>query len=1164
MEQRYLTVRSQLEELGYTQQFQLDSLPLVEKLVGDLLKTTESLQKYMKLSQDILTERDTLLLGAEPYKCDNAKLVKECNDLHLAFLQYKERSEKNQQELKNRVCELERVKTDCNKENEELKSQVKVLEENSLKSNRQIKSTATKPFKTSTAASLKPKITPRETSSAMCMAENKISNLTKEINRLKNDKLELAQANIAYKNQVNSRDKEIKRLTQMLHGGRPLEALNQDCCYKDIEVKIAKLQDEVANLKRLNFDLETRLKDAITKQHEAMKRALNLAEKNKILEKELKDIDQMALAVEHECNTTVKSNTETVNRLQNRLHEAVLQVQKLEREIMECKREKHELISELEIVKGEKKHLQGILESSLAEKNTASSRMAQYGIIENDLNLEIDRLVQLNAEQRRKIAELECKILPKSCFVSKSKKEEPPNGVKSKKSAPYKPKEKPPITKKYRMQSGDHVVTENSSCGYKKIVEDAATSPIKTLCPFPHPELCIKHIEELIVKEIQEKNVCFDHLKEVIGKEINELNTKANTSLEQFKEERDFYKKECDALMEKVKVMCNRTEQTDLQKKLFDKEQELSKLQQELCNILQEKQSLLIRLDSARSQPEQDYDALSYRSSTKRLERERDLLRADIQHLEEERDGLRHRISVLCEDYNQEKARLENMLRERDNEMRRMELDHREIIHSQGSKRAAINNLQDECDMLATQLKNCQAELTQQKVSYSQLKMLHEQSDRALCDCQNQLLQADKSIGQAQETIKLLEAEKENGKKDVINLKNELLVMKNNLLMCDREKDSLLHTLDEKTEKLVAIEHELSCKSKKIENLEATISDLKNRISDNLTDRSTKEYQLKSVTSDVQNLQRELESSKRARELALEENRRLQDDLTSCTRDNKRVQNDLDIAKRQVDDLRRQLQHYVAEIKRAEDLISQKEVERSEMLDHYKSLSEEATNLESTNHTLESEATQAKVQLSVALDHAADLERKVEVQCTMIHDYEKQISNLTAQIARLESQVEHGNIDKERIEAELISVRDLCLKLDKQKDNLMKQLNDKDSVRTEINRECNNLRRNSQTLQSELDKERNTVENLEKHLVQIRQESVEMKLLNEELRADVQKLKVNIQDLQSKLISTTEQLDLYQEKALDYSNQNKQLRREVANERFYRAKAEDSKRYPSL
>lgn len=38
---------------------------------------------------------------------------------------------------------------------------------------------------------------------------------------------------------------------------------------------------------------------------------------------------------------------------------------------------------------------------------------------------------------------------------------------------------------------------------------------------------------------------------------------------------------------------------------------------------------------------------------------------------------------------------------------------------------------------------------------------------------------------------------------------------------------------------------------------------------------------------------------------------------------------------------------------------------------------------------------------------------------------------------------------------------------------------------------------------------------------------------------------------------------MYQEKTLDYAHQNKQLRREIANERFYRSR-EDDRRYPSL
>lgn len=55
MEERYLHVRKQLEELGYHQYLKIESVPLVEKLVSDLIQTTDSLRKYMKISKDVIT-----------------------------------------------------------------------------------------------------------------------------------------------------------------------------------------------------------------------------------------------------------------------------------------------------------------------------------------------------------------------------------------------------------------------------------------------------------------------------------------------------------------------------------------------------------------------------------------------------------------------------------------------------------------------------------------------------------------------------------------------------------------------------------------------------------------------------------------------------------------------------------------------------------------------------------------------------------------------------------------------------------------------------------------------------------------------------------------------------------------------------------------------------
>lgn len=56
--------------------------------------------------------------------------------------------------------------------------------------------------------------------------------------------------------------------------------------------------------------------EALNKQHDAMSQAMKLATRNEELEKELRDIDFVALAVEADCNSAVKENNRRVCKLQ--------------------------------------------------------------------------------------------------------------------------------------------------------------------------------------------------------------------------------------------------------------------------------------------------------------------------------------------------------------------------------------------------------------------------------------------------------------------------------------------------------------------------------------------------------------------------------------------------------------------------------------------------------------------------------------------------------------------------------------------------------------------------------------------------------------------------------------------------------------------------------
>ena len=92
-QQKFSNLRKRLDQLGYRQPLGVESLPLVEKLFADLIHTTESL-KNAKLDLGKQTvENKEIDSVVEPYKSDNARLIKENNDLHKQAIKNKEESD---------------------------------------------------------------------------------------------------------------------------------------------------------------------------------------------------------------------------------------------------------------------------------------------------------------------------------------------------------------------------------------------------------------------------------------------------------------------------------------------------------------------------------------------------------------------------------------------------------------------------------------------------------------------------------------------------------------------------------------------------------------------------------------------------------------------------------------------------------------------------------------------------------------------------------------------------------------------------------------------------------------------------------------------------------------------------------------------------------------
>ncbi|XP_050457152.1 centrosomal protein of 135 kDa isoform X3 [Cataglyphis hispanica] len=1097
---RYRTVRKHLDNLGYKQALSIDALPLIETLLSDLIQTTDSLKHFKAIAQENVEAHSQLQLTVDPYKCDNARLVRECNQLHSDLIEAKEAHQKQTKDLKKQIYKLECECNDLQLASSHNIHKIKELEtESAAKSKKilELQGKCLKPTIINVGFSAKkrpcfplrrpvleaepmpraksnhslPKLSSVEPKiiDIISMADHKMNCLNQEVTKLRGELLLQTDTIETLEKQLATKEKEIIRLRKMLEGGHSYVAVCKDCICKKMEKKIGAANDieiisEVKILQHAKQELEQQLKESLNKQHEAMSQAMKLAKRNEELEKELKDIDHVALAVEADCNSAVKENNRRVCRLQEKLEDVMKQLHVLEHELIVERREVQELRADLESCRLEKRNVQRTLEHTLDEKKQMSDKINQLAIIEKNLKNEVERLIKENEYQRQ-------------AFKN------------------YK-NEKCTVDHQGKVKDGE--ITENAdNLDMQRLIDEA----------------------NLKIVSLQQ-------------------------TIQRLETERDHYKKEyinCRDEQYRVSDKDNAdlwTRIGELKHELINMEQALSKAQREKEELYYQKEDLEARLKTYKENQRcipcrsckpvcncicaSDSPIFATKTMLEHLELERDTVRADVERLIEERDALRERLK--------------------------------------GTRRTTINGLEDQLSDVQEELHRTKQELMAQRTQYFQLRTLQDQTDQALGDVQGQLSQTESELNKAMDRNKGMEQQQAQLNDQIKELKQEINNLRANMTLLDQEKDRLLMALDEKTEKIAALERELVHKDQEADGIQQQIRDLQHKNEICIDQSAERERQLRSLQLELETVQRQLKAASMDRENAIEENRKLQDDLAAMTCEVQNLQRELETSRAECYDLKRQLQTYVSEVRRAEDLLNRKENERTEMLNHFRSLSLEATVLENSNHSLESEAAEAKGALENARHQIADLERLLSDRDCLIKGYETQISNLTQSVASMETQLRQQIEQRHRAETDLLAVRDLCVKLDQQKDTLMQQLSDKNHIKEHCEAQVSKLKAEQSIMQEQMTRDRVIVERLETLLDQTRQESINAQATNQELQNEISRLKQKVSELQSKLSSESEELRQYQNQAAEYSKQISELRRQVTNERFDRARKEEQNR----
>ncbi|XP_044747668.1 myosin heavy chain, clone 203-like isoform X2 [Coccinella septempunctata] len=415
------------------------------------------------------------------------------------------------------------------------------------------------------------------------------------------------------------------------------------------------------------------------------------------------------------------------------------------------------------------------------------------------------------------------------------------------------------------------------------------------------------------------------------------------------------------------------------------KEQMIEYLQRENEVLAKDKFCLMSRLEEGG--PRFDSESPTgkcCKASCKRTERERDLLRLDIQRLEAETDCLREKIKTISESKNRDYAKFQEQRVEYENVINKLEGERRELMKAQGIRRVTINSLEEKVGMYTNLLNAAQGEVQRIQTQYCQLKKLHEQCDNALLDTQAQLMEVEAELMNCQNTSKYqkrnsrdsqLSAPKcpcmttdgttEPGRR--VSYASEDIM--NTLKQLNHDKDNLLNQLDTKTELLFQCQEETKNKDEII---------------------STLEEEMRKLKDDMKNLE--------GRVIDLKD----QCDKSAMIIENKETE---------IKNLQTDNEQKLQDVKKCQTILEEKEAQSKSLQAEVEQLNKETYALATSNHQLQTDSNHTRVQVSVVMETVNELENKSKQLEDLVVEYERQIRLLKNDLEDCRTQVNRKEIE---------------------------------------------------------------------------------------------------------------------------------------------------------
>ncbi|XP_069313873.1 centrosomal protein of 135 kDa [Eulemur rufifrons] len=1106
VERKYIHIRKRLDQLGYRQTLTVECLPLVEKLFSDLVHTTESLRQSKLSAVKAEKESANFDFVLEPYKLENGRLSRENNELYLELMKLREQSDQHIKELKTTMKKCARETADLKFLNNQYVHKLKVLEKESKAKNEKIQQLQEKNLQAIVQ-------TPGGKKRSIAFRRQRMQ-IDEPVPPSEVSSYPVPQPDDPYiADLLQVADNRIQELQQEVHQLQEKLAVMENGV-RDYSKQIELREREI---ERLSVALDGgRSPDVLSlesrnKANEKLIAHLNiqvdfLQQANKDLEKHIQELMETKDTVTSEVVNLSNKNEKLcqelteIDQLAQQLERHKEEVlQTADKELGEAKKEIKRKLSEMRDLEETVAKLQ--LELNLCHKE--KEKLNDELLIKSDLETVVHQLEQEKQRLSKKIESFAVTERELTVEIERMRLE---HGIKRRDKSPS------------RLDTFLKGIEEERDY-YKKELERLQHIIQRRSCSANYGAR-----EKSSIYRTLEKGDCNSEIH-LITRERDEL----QRMLERFE-------KYMEDIQSNVKLL---TAERDKLSVLYNEAQEeLSALRQESTQ------------------------STASRNIVSLMEKEKELALSDLRRIMAEKEALREKLKNIEEMSLHGKSELEKTIEHLTCVNHQLESEKYELKSKMLLMKETIESLENKSKLQAQKLSHATGDSSHHKTEVNSLRMVNEQLQRSLDDCQHRLSMKRGELESAQAQIKILEE-----KIDKLNLKmtsqdEEAHVMKKTIGVIDKEKDFLQETVDEKTEKLANLQENLVNKEKAIAQMTITISEYElsvNQLKETLTNR---EREISSLRRQLDAAHKELDDVGRSREISFKENRRLQDDLATMARENQEISLELEAAVQEKEDMKNRVHNYITEVSRWESLMAAKEKENQDLLDRFQMLHNRAEDWEVKAHQAEGESSSVRLEL-LSIDterrHLRErvdlLEKEIQEHINAHHAYESQISSMAKAMSRLEEELRHQEDEKAAVLNDLSSLRELCIKLDSGKDIMTQQLNSKHLEFERVAAELENVKSESDLLKKQLSNERHTVKNLESLLATNRDKEFHSHLSSHEKDTEIQLLKEKLTLSESKLTSQSRENTMLRAKVLQLQTDFDALKRQISAERYERERA---------